>query len=43
MFQIADQPKASAFLMHQQLGGGVAVLDFDRDGYADLSLVRVRA
>ena len=36
VFQIADQPKASAFLMHQQLGGGVAVLDFDRDGYADL-------
>ncbi|MGI9470917.1 MAG: FG-GAP-like repeat-containing protein [Rubripirellula sp.] len=35
-FEVAGEPLESGFAMYHQAGGGVAVLDFDLDGFADL-------
>ncbi|MDB4749275.1 FG-GAP-like repeat-containing protein [Rubripirellula sp.] len=35
-FELAPEKIDSGFAMYHQAGGGVAVLDFDRDGFADL-------
>ncbi len=35
-YQIASQPQDSHFMIHQSIGGGVAVIDFDLDGKCDL-------
>ena len=35
-FQVSATEQSAGFLMHQQLGGGVVVLDFDQDGMPDL-------
>lgn len=35
-YQIASQPQDSHFMIHQSIGGGVAVIDFDLDGDCDL-------
>lgn len=35
-FKLAPEKIDSGFAMYHQAGGGVAVLDFDRDGFADL-------
>ena len=35
-YQLGTQDLRSGFMMHHQTGGGVAVLDYDRDGKTDL-------
>ena len=35
-FELAPEKIEAGFAMYHQAGGGVAVLDFDRDGFADL-------
>lgn len=35
-FNVASQSQKKGFAIYQQYGGGVAVLDFDLDGYPDL-------
>ncbi|TWU08061.1 FG-GAP-like repeat-containing protein [Stieleria varia] len=35
-YQVAASEQTKAFAIYQQLGGGVAVLDFDLDGWCDL-------
>jgi tetratricopeptide (TPR) repeat protein len=35
-YELASKPVESGFTMYHQAGGGVAVLDFDRDGQVDL-------
>ncbi len=39
-FHVAAKPKRSGFLIHQQVGGGIAVLDYDQDGSVDLYLAQ---
>lgn len=39
-FEVASGPQDSGFTIYQLLGGGVAVLDFDRDGSCDLYLAQ---
>lgn len=36
VYRVATIEQSKAFSIYQQLGGGVAVLDFDRDGWSDL-------
>lgn len=42
VYEVANEPTESGFRMHQQLGGGVAVADLDRDGLADLYFAQGR-
>nr|WP_161501348.1 FG-GAP-like repeat-containing protein [Rhodopirellula sp. SM50] len=35
-YAVAGDPQDSGFAMYQQAGGGIAVLDYDLDGWADL-------
>ncbi|WP_419581399.1 FG-GAP-like repeat-containing protein [Stieleria magnilauensis] len=35
-YAVARDPQDSGFAMYQQAGGGIAVLDYDLDGWADL-------
>ena len=35
-YRVAEQPLERHYSIHQTLGGGVAVLDYDLDGWADL-------
>lgn len=35
-FHVAKEPNEYGFAVYQSIGGGVAVLDYDRDGMADL-------
>ncbi len=39
-YQIATEPQRSRFALFQSLGGGVAVLDYDLDGFVDLYLAQ---
>lgn len=39
-YQIATRPQLSRFALFQSLGGGVAVLDYDLDGFVDLHLAQ---
>ncbi|WP_167547019.1 FG-GAP-like repeat-containing protein [Stieleria maiorica] len=35
-YAVAPEPQDSGFAMYQQAGGGIAVLDYDLDGWADV-------
>lgn len=35
-YRVASKPQDKGFAIYQQFGGGVAVLDYDLDGFADL-------
>ena len=37
---VSEEPIGFGFAIHQMLGGGVAVLDFDRNGFPDLYLAQ---
>lgn len=39
-YAIAEQPQGAGFSIYQAMGGGVVVLDFDLDGWADLYLAQ---
>ncbi|MCC9602495.1 FG-GAP-like repeat-containing protein [Stieleria sp. JC731] len=39
-YQVASEPRERGFTVYQSVGGAVAVLDFDRDGIADLYLAQ---
>ncbi|NND98381.1 MAG: tetratricopeptide repeat protein [Pirellulaceae bacterium] len=39
-YHVAEKPKQQQYAIHQTLGGGVAVLDYDRNGACDLYLAQ---
>ncbi|MCM2369982.1 FG-GAP-like repeat-containing protein [Aporhodopirellula aestuarii] len=40
MYRVSAQPVSRRYSIHQTLGGGVAVIDFDLDGLADLAFAQ---
>ncbi|WP_231602672.1 CRTAC1 family protein [Neorhodopirellula pilleata] len=39
-YQVASKPQDAGFMIYQTFGGGVAVLDYDMDGWCDLYLAQ---